>query len=286
MSKINEVFAAPVVLHSIGNLNGMNLYTSDKLKDKFLEGFNNSSLSSYMPNLKELIDKETMNPCFGTKSLFEYFIIRNLLRGGMITLAFYSPKLNKIYFLMDNNATALGRIPDEEIGNTTIHEFMHYVAENESTFFIKTFAYELGLYYSTVFNLMFEAKCTTKDGYAIAKFLFDKGEKKATLTFKEIKDMLYKYIKPTSKYTDKEFENVTNHYLNAVYLYLENDYRCLMRPYSFFHACFWQGFKKAFNVNVGTKICYQEAFIPSEVICSIVHAPFIKTKIINSLKTI
>jgi len=286
MEKINEVWVSPVGLKSIGTIEGMPLYTSDKLKAKFIQGFRESTMSPYVENIESLIEKETITPCFGTKSLFKYFIVRNLVRHATYTLAFYAPKRNQIYFLMDNNATALGIVSNQEIGETTVHEFVHYFASNKSSRFITMFAHEIGLYYSYVFNIMLNARISVKDGYEIGKYLFKNGEKNSTLTFDEIKAILEKYVKPTTTYNDTEFKNILSWYIGAIYLYFNNDSRCFRKPYYFFHWCFEQGFKKAFGLNVGWKVCYQEAVFPSEIICSISHLPLVRTKIISAMKTI
>lgn len=291
MSKLNEFFAGPIGhLEKAGLYKGYALYTSNDLKDKFITSYENSVYNDYnSTKIRKLVDENILIPVFSTRSMIKFFIVRPILKyTSEVVFGFLDRENKKIYILIDSSADIFGMSLDEEISTTTIHEIIHYIASKNPRQFLSLFIKELCKYYIYVYGSIFYCKnLNEKDVIPIITKLLmrfetsDKG-----IVNHEFQNILTKYLFKKSDLNESDFSKVARSYEHTIFLYYSDNFKCFEYPWVYFHKIHQEGFKEVFGYNTYNKICYQEAINPSEVICSISHLPFIKTKIIKSFNMI
>ena len=73
---LDEIFALPVNLKSVGTVSGFELYSSDSLKDKFIESLEKSNYAGIFKGIRTLVNNGTIVPAFGTRNLFRFIMVK------------------------------------------------------------------------------------------------------------------------------------------------------------------------------------------------------------------
>ncbi len=287
---INELFAAPIGLEKAGDIHGFTLYTSNILKEKFINAYENSIYKDYaFESVKKLVKEGLITPVFSTRSMIKFFLIRPFQsKKSIITVGFYSPVYKKIFILIDSRANIFGQIIDNLIAETTIHEAIHCLAQKNPKLFLSLFMKDLSIYYKFVYRRMFNT--FGLESIEIKPLIyrifnrFDAGG--AGVKFKEFFELMEKYIKSKSDYTSENFDKQLFLYAKAISLFYKENTECFNQFYGFFHECHKKAYMDAFSIDPSPQICYQEAVIPSEVICKISKENFMKSKIIRAIDSL
>lgn len=290
-TNINEFFAAPIGLEKVGDVHGFTFYTSDSLKEKIITAYENSIYKDYaFKSFKRLVEDGTIVPVFSTKSIIKFFLIRPFQerRSAIVTAGFYSPVYKKVFILIDSRANIFGRTLDNMIIETIIHEVIHCLAHRNPKLFLSLFMKDLSLYYKNVYLRIFNTfSLKPIEVKPIVYRMFNKFDVGGSgIKFKEFFMLMEKYIKNKSDYEPKKFDKQLFLYAKAISLFYKENIECFNQLYGFFHDCHKKAYMDAFLVDPLSEICYQEAVIPSEVICKISKETFIKPKIIRAIDSL
>jgi len=147
--KISELISLPVSLTLETVIDGQKLYSSDHLKEKFILAFEKSSKGSHVaPEIKKLVEKNLILPCYKSKNLFG-FIKKKLSRDpNKYILGFYNLEEKKVIVLIENAVSLFGTSANNELASTTMHECMHLIAGRNLSSFKTVFKLHLEAYYS------------------------------------------------------------------------------------------------------------------------------------------
>lgn len=289
MPILDELFATPTpLMDKVGEFHGITLYTSDRLKEKFINSYENSSYKDYNPEkFKKLVNSNLLTPVFSSRSMIRFFIIRPFQSKDLVTLGFFSPIYKRIFILIDSTADIFGRTMDDIIAENSIHEIIHYLSDKNPKLFLSLFIKELTSYYKYTYTRIFSTfGLTNKETRLLVIKLYNKFETGGEMRSREFKNLLEKYLKPKSELKSEEFDETLNNYIKAVTLFYKGDTKCFYIPYGYIHYNHVQAYKDAFSYNPAPHICYQESIVPSEVICKISSLNFIKPKIIRVLESL
>jgi hypothetical protein len=152
---IQEDFGfTPFNLKEVDRVEGKALYSSPRLKAKYLEAISGQAiLRPVVRNIEALLQKDIIVPCYTSSNLFG--VLKHKLTGTNADkqiMGFYSPINNKVYILFDNRLKFLAWANNDDLSLVTIHELMHYVAKNNKRNFYNTFKGELIAFYRAFYS--------------------------------------------------------------------------------------------------------------------------------------
>lgn len=268
---LNELFALPVGMKHVITLDNQKLYSSDKLKQKFVDTLFKTGRGKPIATIVDnMIRKKEFIPAFVSKSLFK--LIKNKVFPGNIkqSFGFYAPKRKLIVICMDQNIS-WGFANDDWLAKLTIHEGMHKCAVERSSLFFSTFRSELERYYSAVFQKIFSLEEEPKEISKIVKFLFYKCEKTnpySNTTIMSLHKILQTDLKKYTTLKPEEFENLLRDYIVAWKIYSRNPQILSQNIKRFVHVIrpLIYAYKDIFGGLVTENFYIQEIMIPSEVI--------------------
>lgn len=290
MPEVNELFAAPIGLEKVGDIHGFTLYTSDTLKEKLITAYENSVYKDYaFESFKKLVKEGVITPVFSSRSMIKFFLIRPFQsKKPIVTVGFYSPVYKKIFILIDSTANIFGQSMDNLIAETIIHESIHCLAQKNPKLFLSLFMKDLSVYYKFVYRRMFNTfGLESIELKPLIYRLFNKFDSGGEgVKFKDFFSLLDKYVKSKSDYTSEAFDKQLFLYAKAISLFYKENVECFNQLYGFFHECHKKAYMDTYSIDPSPQICYQEAVIPSEVICKISHENFMKSKIIRAIDSL
>lgn len=222
--RLEELVALPIGLKPIVSFDGMIIYGSKSLNQKFLDGIEKSKYKKIAPTLQKAIEKEKFYPGFYSKNLFSFisrkFLGSNKRRG---ILGFYSLLHDMIVIIIDENSK-WGSVDNDLMGSLTVHEAMHMFSYNKPSQFFAMFKEELIEYYYIIFKDIFKLKEKPKNMNEIPKYIYFKLEKGRmhlgwNYIFKWYSDMMNRDVRAYSKLSDEEWEKTLNVFLLTLKLY-------------------------------------------------------------------
>jgi len=134
---VQEMFAIPVGLRHVANVDGIPLYSSKNLKIKHLKAMAKvRDTKPVVPVLFKLVDKGEITPCWLNKGLIRLTAFKIFAPAGIKSIrGFFYPPSNKIYLLIDNNMV-FGFSSNNFLATLTLHEGMHMFASKHPSKFL------------------------------------------------------------------------------------------------------------------------------------------------------
>ena len=275
---VQELFGgiAPVGLTKVGTAEGIEIYTSDSLKEKFLDVVKQEKiLAPVSEKLVTMTEEKEIIPCYTTSGLIRYLFHKIF---GTLTaktsMALFDPSTNKIYMLFDNRVHFLLWASDKTLSETLLHELQHYASANIKKSFYNLFIPLLSQFYAIFFNELFSTnKIQPKHTIPIIQFLFKEAEWKTVIT----KETIIRYFRVlkrnfSSFVIDNLDEKITE-FLKTIVLFLTNSDRFIDEIASgvecnsmVINNCLMYSYKKLGFRKLDT-IAIQETLYPSEVVC-------------------
>lgn len=277
MEVLNELFSVPVGLEKVISINGAELYGSVQLtvgyNEVLVKAKNTAPLSDI---LLDLVKNRRIIPCYLNKGIFRVLMwIIFSEDPEKSTMAFFHPKENKVFIVIDNKISLAGYISNEWLGNVTLHECSHMAAYDNPSGFFKIFSNDLVNFYSAYFTEIFKLKKSAeKYTIKIVHYLREVEENRMNRKLKEpdtlleVKKLLSE-LKKDSDLSDDHFESILKDYVDMCSLLLNKmtsktfseliKRKRVIVPY--YHA-----YTKVFGVTNQDAFHFQESLYPSEVI--------------------
>lgn len=271
-----ELFALPFNTYQVADIEGAKLWTSNTLKRRFCEAMSDTSKTSPIgPDIKKMVDKDVIIPCFMNKSILRLFLFKVFAAAGdKATLGFYLQNKNKIFLLIDNNIT-FGFASNKRLADLTIHETMHMACNTLKYRYVNIFKDEFMKYYSAFLKEYFNTK---GDISKIAKnyyeFLFREFEfREVTMSqLPKFLESYYKTLLPLKRYSQDDelkFEKKLANLINYIRLYFKdmNEFIRSVRTNVDIFRSLYRGYTVGLKLRDARSLFVQELFFPSEVIC-------------------
>jgi len=275
LEKLEEFMAMPIGMKKIGNFFGKDIYTSDKLKERFLVSSSVNGRTKPVSNsIRKLVDKEKLIPAFINKDIFSYFKYKWGDRANIHSAAaMYLFKEKKIIILMDNNIS-YGFANNDFISLLILHEGMHMAASLYPSAFISIFQNDLEDFYFDIFKNIFSLKGDSKpkEIKKIVKYLFNTemsfNKKVDSKIFVNYFNILTSSL---SKYTTLEkdvFNKNVRDWVVCGKLYYSNPMIVYNNARSFMHILnpIARAYKTVWGSAPEGNFFVQEILVPSEII--------------------
>jgi len=271
-NNLQEMFSLPIGLSIVAKYNGQNIYSSNKLKNKFLKAMLKQKIFKNSKKIIELVNKNYILPCYLTKGLMGFTFYKIFgSRSEKSICGFFSPDSKRIYLMMAN----LGIFSsDKNLAHLTLHEGMHKLFnQNPSRFknvFFKTALefyknYILEIYGKWVVNI-------DKFAYELTTLIYNFEVKtNKDVSVKVVKDFIEDF-----EYLCKDYIETTD---GRVYSIIQNQtimmQQFMLNQQSFFSHInlfipylkgLMSAYKKTFNSTDTDTLPIQELFFISEVI--------------------
>jgi hypothetical protein len=264
------------------SIDKIDLYTSEKLKEKFKQLISNQKiLQPGIDDINKLIDKDLIVPVLASKSILQILAKKIFTPKSKLdtmsserTIGFYSAMEKKIFMLLDNNTSYIFFTQDDQIASTLLHELQHFSSDILPKEFLSTHKESLQLYFQELIRLVFNVKITKQDSFSLVSWIYYNVERtKAYGTGILIKyatyleKLLLKYLKPN----DPNLERISS-FLSSLHLYLSSFTSFVMALKSgnrnvISTVVSLQNSYKKLGINTPESLCIQELWAPSEIIC-------------------
>jgi len=296
--KIDEMFVLPSNTKKVENTFGIDLYTSDTLREKLIYILKGSSFAiPYMKEFERLIDKEYIIPVFFNKNIFS-FVFYKVSKGNKLIKSIggifdYTSK--KIYIIFDNSLNIIGYTSKlENFVATTIHETAHMFAALKRKEFENVFSKELNDFYTNFFSIYFQVPNLEMDTGKFVSFLLKSFEVEDTgnvnSKLKKYYDMLRKEIEPFIDPNETlVFLERLQRLIVAIKIFILmmagrvdfifNKFRDVIDP-------LYTSYDRSFGKQNDATLCFQELISPSEVIAVYSEFGINKNKIKKALSLI
>src|SRR4030042_4162195 len=142
MEQLQELFVLPENPRLAIKIDGIPLYTSDRMQERFIKAL---SKTGYLSGLIQEIDiivrkKQDIVPCWQEKSAIK-FIARKILNSiddpGFA--AIYMPETKKIYIVLDIYINWFLSYSNRLLERIVIHELVHYCEDRNPSKFLSLF---------------------------------------------------------------------------------------------------------------------------------------------------
>lgn len=268
-----ELFALPIAPTKIASIYGMDLYSSDNLRDKYTNAmYKISKVKPVAADIERLIKSGKIIPCWINKGIFRLGIFKKLAaRSEQGIAAFFSMDTKQIFILMDNNID-WGFAKDKVLADLMLHELMHMASDRFKGKFIGTFWNEFVLYYSALFQEIFKTQDNniSEEVKLIIRFLFKNFEygrhNSGTLT--KYLNLVNQCFRKKSILNENEFNSVLTDFYHYIALYFKdiNSLYKQLRKFSHIYRGLTEGYLRGLQMKNDQSFCGQEFFYPSEVI--------------------
>ena len=279
---LSELKIYPKNVERIKDSSGFKIYTSNELKEKFIESIHNSDMANELKDIDLLVSKGIVVPVFTTKG-FIRFIMNKRPRFSydlsIHVLGSHNKITKKIYIYIDNNSDISGKSDDNKLARIVVHELMHFYANIYQQNYLKLFMDDLVKYYKYVFDILMNENYSKNLFKKFIIGLFSNFERKNEISLKEFKkyliDMLdaetsdKKLLKKTADYIIRSF-SLRN--TAPYYVYRHRDLRKI--PLTFQDA-----YHNVFGLNIKEGGFLQEIIITSEVIAKLAGNLLLQDKV-------
>jgi hypothetical protein len=266
-----ELFALPVAPKKVASLQGMDLYSSDSLKQKYIDSmYKISKVKPVAGEIERLINNEKIVPCWVNKNIFRLAMFKVFAPYASQGIAgFFTPETKQIFILMDNNIK-WGFSKDKWLSNLMLHEMMHMASDKFKNNFIKMFWSEFLSYYRVLFSEIFKTNGNIDNEVKIIiRFLFKNFEfkKHSSSTLKKYMNLVSSNLRGKSTLSEDEFNSVLSDFYHFIKLYFTNLNTLFsqIRKFSHIYKGLTKGYEAGLGVTNNMSFCSQELFYPSEV---------------------
>jgi len=299
--KITELFAATKGnLKIVDKIAGNPIYSSAELQLNYLRAMEKSGrVGPIMKKLRELVKNNRVIPAYTTDSFFKSILKKRPLNMKG-TVGFSVGSSGLIYILVETEANIFSFTNNDSLAIITIHELTHTSAKLKSKSFYNLFKSDLENFYSFYFSKLFSCDPKRVDQRKLANLIdfIYKGEKIYWLNNKRLKeyfDLLGDAFKEHTTLPANMFERVQTDYIVALKIIQkfishehEQEISKVLMSFKHIFSPFYTSYKHVFGIDPLKEryMCYQELWVPSEIICitSISSKPNQKVfKIINTL---
>ncbi len=271
--RLDEFFTLPSGLEQVATYKGSKMYTSDKLKSKYIKAMEkNGRTKAITPILQKMMDKGTFIPAYINKNVFKLMAYRFGPDTSRKHIAgFFSLDYKVIILIIDNN-TKWGFTSDDFMALLTVHEGMHMAAFTQKAKFISIFLDDLANYYYEVFKEIFSLKDRPKKMKDIVKYIFYKIEAGRIDNRDKMYVEYFEYlVKNLSKHTSLEknaFEKLARDWVVCIKLYWSNPMIVYRNRRTFAHILnpIARAYKTVWGKIPPYNFFVQEIGVPSEVI--------------------
>ena len=274
-NQLKELFAPPVGLKVIAQVDGHNLYGSSLLNKSYLRALDKCGRTrGAYSKFEDLVEKGKLIPAHSASGIFS-FIDWKLFQPANernITAGFYDRSINKVYILISNNANIFSVVTNDFMGKLTIHELVHMFSDVKRALFINMFKKELIAYYRELWQQLFSiGNIPEKTTEKIVRYIFMNVELAKTLSNNSIlkyNSVMNKELSPLSTLGENEFNKMLTDYMIIAKIFLLSTDRFLQSRNQYKHILIpmYHAYQRAFNIRNMTTICIQELVFPSEVI--------------------
>jgi hypothetical protein len=296
MEKVNELVAIKRGGGRVVKIDNMTFYSSDRLNDLVEESFKKSSITKPVASkLRELIDRDLIIPVFSTKNML-HFIYRKVFQPTEYeyTSGFWTPKIRKVFLLIDSNVNVLGYATNTLIAKVLIHELMHVYAHMKPNQYINFFQDELVAFYKTYWGLISGNKeIPDRNIMNILQYMrksYDNIKGPNTTIGRmeaSYKNIIDKEITPFAKRESEIYEKLIKNFFLALRLYFISpmafrrnydhpDIRSVISPLLI-------TYRDQLNIGIPKLLCVQELIFPSEVI-AVFAASAYPNKVYSAIK--
>ena len=272
---IQEFFVLPINTYPALSFQGIQIYSSDLLKRKFIEAMSETPKTSEMVNeIDKLVNNDMLVPAFLSSGLFSFFknkvFTPEPIEKYKYVLGFYEPSLNKVVVLIENEIKLYGYGHAENIADVTVHELTHFCSAMRPSAFSTYFKKELNTYYYYIFNEIFSLQNNQINIDAIITLLHNSVTKSGTLDSNFLVNY-YKQLKGLKKYsslTPAQFTNKLNLYFAAINMFLKSNFDEFRQEFRRFLPITRSLYRSYINLGFKAQdtMCVQELVYPSEVI--------------------
>jgi len=267
-----ELFALPIAPKKVASLHGMDLYSSENLKNKYINAmYNISKIKPVVADIERLVIQDKIVPCWINRGIFRLAIFKKLAPYADQGIAgFYTPKSKQIFILMDNNIK-WGFAKDKWLSNLMLHELMHMASDKFKNNFIKMFWYDFLKYYNAMFEEIFKTGDSdiTNENKLIIRFLFKNFEYKqyTSSALKKYLSLVSQNFRKKSTLSENEFNSVLTDFYHYIKLYFSdlNSLYKQLRKFNHIYAGLTKGYRSGLGVINNLSFCSQELFYPSEI---------------------
>ncbi len=297
---LDELFSLPFNTYLVAELDGMQIYTSDSLKRKYVEAMRKMDKTKPIADsIEKLVEKNTLVPAWLNKGIFRLIYFKIFAPpGSQNALGFYTSSHDQIYLLIDNNIT-LGYASNQRLMHLTIHESMHMAASHMKNRFVSLFTPEIVSFYSAVYEELFQIPPNkiTKQCNTIMKYLFREFEfnnnNLSLMTLKKFlknyREMIDKSFRSITRLPQEKFDKYLLDYIDFIYLYfydLDKFINSFVNLYPHIYRALLMGYENGLRFRNNFSLCVQELFFPSEIIC--IHSEYTNnmSKVYKAFKSI
>ena len=272
---LEELVSMPIGLELVDVIDGNKLYSSEKLKQAFINALSSTGrVSKYFEQIKTLtLKNKVIIPCYMSKNilkLVKHKFSNDIEKKSMA--AFYHQ--GKIYVMLDN-ISSVGIANNDLIASTVIHECVHLYAYKMGKKFVTLFKRELERYYISYFSRLFSLN--KKPDIMPVIFHLDNIWRDVLQknNFGIVNKELMKYYKllekQTKQYTtldENKYKETLNIFIIGCKFELTNfrSFIMLYRQYKFIFEPLHKAYQDAFGKRNTYTFLYQEIIDITEVI--------------------
>jgi hypothetical protein len=274
---IEEIWTVPWNTYHVANIDGMKIYTSQGLKDRFcLAMVKDKRTNKISDKIRSLVDNNKVVPAWLNKGIFSLSIFKIFApMGSKSIMGFYTTKADQIFLLMDNNMS-FGFASNKLLAGLLVHESMHMASTHLKKRYQRIFDKELTLYYSTFFKKLFDISGDiNKEVKIFYSFLFKEFEYKNTSvgslnsSITKYTDLLVRLFNNRTGLEFDKFQELLIQYMTMIKLYFINldGFISSIRNFIQIYRPMKDAYKEGLKVKNDKSLCIQELIYPSEVIC-------------------
>jgi len=288
-------------LEVAGEYYGSKVYTSNSLKQKFLQSLAESSKGGpVVKTVKDLVERKIVIPAYKTKSIFRSILKLNPINlQGIGGLTDYEK--TKVYVFIETQANVFTFVSSNSIAIVTVHELVHLLSHLDKNFFIKTFMEEFIQFYEYYYSKVFSCRIdefNKKDLTELIKYIYSiehMASWNGMKLYTDYKNKLEKLVKDKTSMNEAMYNKVRNDYFTGIFSIFKaessNAFHVVPNIVAHFphiyRPLYW-AYKQIFAADLFAErqLAFQELYAPSEIICSLTLVKAIPPKVYTALKKI
>lgn len=299
-NNISELFTIPRgTLELAGSFYGAKVYTSDKLKQVYVNAIRKSSKGGpVFKTVEDLVNRNIIIPAYKSKSLFKSILkLQPVDLEGISGVAI--PDIKKIYILIETEANIFSFISNNAVASVTIHEMVHLLSMKNPNLFFKTFLDEFKEFYGFYFcRLLSCRKETIKNEKleTLCRFIYsiETGKYSSIPVFLKLYDNLIREtFQEGSTLDPQDFEKVLHDFITSIYTIFkamdQGSQNLITKITVYFKSIYlplYVTYKHVFGADLATnkQVAFQELFAPSEIISTFTLVKAIPPKVYKALE--